>query len=593
MEFLNVDPLHSLAVSIHAQKGVFALLLGSGVSRAARIPTGWEVMLDLASKLAKVAGENVEGEAAAKWYKTKYGEELGYSRLLDELTATPAERQQLLRGFFEPTEEEAQQGIKSPTAAHRAIAALVADGYVRVFVTTNFDRLIERAIADTGIAPTVIDWPDAVAGALPLVHSPCTVLKVHGDYLDTRLKNTEQELSSYEPEINALLNRIFDEYGLIVVGWSAQWDVALRTALKRRNSRRFAVYWVNRGDPTDEAKSVVDFCQGRFVSSLGADAFFTDLREKVKALEDLALSDPLPPAVAAATVKRYLAEDRFRIRLNDLVTNAVRSAAERIAVHNFNMAQQFSGPEFLRRLNAYQAETDVLRHIVVPLCQWGTTVHETCVVNILELATNYSTLGIGMFIDGWNDLRRFPALLLFYAGGLAALSAGNYAMLAALLTRPRYHDHNRDFPLSLALSPRDVFGNWLRQADPQYNRSFGSSVYLSRFLRSLFSDTVPQQFRYDAAFDRFEYLFALVCADFYEKDKQDKGLWNLELAPAWFIFRNQGAPQDTLKIVDQEVRTLGNNWPPLKAGLFDGNVGRFNDIKNGFDRLVAKRRAEG
>jgi hypothetical protein len=50
----------------------------------------------------------------------------------------PAERQQLLRGYFEPTEEEAEQGIKSPTPAHKAIAELVSEGYVRVVLTTNF-----------------------------------------------------------------------------------------------------------------------------------------------------------------------------------------------------------------------------------------------------------------------------------------------------------------------------------------------------------------------------------------------------------------------------------------------------------------------
>lgn len=42
-----IDPVHSLAFSIQANRGVYAILLGSGVSRAARIPTGWEITLDL------------------------------------------------------------------------------------------------------------------------------------------------------------------------------------------------------------------------------------------------------------------------------------------------------------------------------------------------------------------------------------------------------------------------------------------------------------------------------------------------------------------------------------------------------------------
>jgi NAD-dependent SIR2 family protein deacetylase len=69
---------------------------------------------------------------------------------------------------------KAEQGVKSPTPAHRAIAELVADGYVWVILTTNFDRLIERAVTDKGIAPTVIASPDAVEGALPFAHSACS-----------------------------------------------------------------------------------------------------------------------------------------------------------------------------------------------------------------------------------------------------------------------------------------------------------------------------------------------------------------------------------------------------------------------------------
>jgi hypothetical protein len=169
-----IDPLLTLAVSMHAQKGVYAVLLGSGISRSAQIPTGWEVVLDLASRLAAASGEQCEGEAAAAWYKAKYGEMPDYSRLLDDLAATQAERQQLLRDYFEPTQEEAEQGIKSPTLAHKAIAELVSEGHVRVVLTTNFDRLTERAIEAKGITPAVIATPEAAEGALPLAHSPCT-----------------------------------------------------------------------------------------------------------------------------------------------------------------------------------------------------------------------------------------------------------------------------------------------------------------------------------------------------------------------------------------------------------------------------------
>jgi hypothetical protein len=60
----------------------------------------------------------------------------------------------------------------------------VREGQIRVVLTTNFDRLTERAIEAQSITPTVIATREAAEGAVPLVHSPCTVIKLHGDYLE-------------------------------------------------------------------------------------------------------------------------------------------------------------------------------------------------------------------------------------------------------------------------------------------------------------------------------------------------------------------------------------------------------------------------
>jgi len=136
-----IDPLHSLAFSVQANPGVYAVLVGSGVSRSARIPTGWEITLDFVRKLAEVAGENC-GTDPALWYRERYGKEPDYSDLLDALAKTPAERQQLLRAYLEPSEAERADGLKAPTAGHRAIASLAAKGYIRIIITTNFDRLM-------------------------------------------------------------------------------------------------------------------------------------------------------------------------------------------------------------------------------------------------------------------------------------------------------------------------------------------------------------------------------------------------------------------------------------------------------------------
>jgi hypothetical protein len=143
MSLLANDPLTQLAFSIYENKGVFALLLGSGLSRAGEIPTGWEITLDLIRRVARAKGVTEQADWA-KWYKEQTGAEPDYSALLEGLAASPDERRAILHSYIEPSEEDRQQGRKLPTKAHHAIAALVRAGYIRVIITTNFDRLLER-----------------------------------------------------------------------------------------------------------------------------------------------------------------------------------------------------------------------------------------------------------------------------------------------------------------------------------------------------------------------------------------------------------------------------------------------------------------
>ena len=123
-----IDPIQSLSFSMQANRRVYALLLGSGVSRSAGIPTGWEIVLDLLGKLAATTGDS-SGADLDLWYREKYGKAPDYSDILDQLAKTPTERQQLLRPYFEPNDQERDEGLKQPTAAHRAIANLVARGF--------------------------------------------------------------------------------------------------------------------------------------------------------------------------------------------------------------------------------------------------------------------------------------------------------------------------------------------------------------------------------------------------------------------------------------------------------------------------------
>ena len=372
----SIDPVHSLAFSIQANHGVYAVLLGSGVSRAAKIPTGWEITLDLIRKLAKLHNETCEPDPE-KWYLRKFEKGASYSDLLDNLSTTQAERQQLLRPYFEPTAEEREEGAKAPTAAHRAIATRASKGFIKVIITTNFDQLLETALRDEGVVPTILSSPDQVQGALPLTHTRCCVFKVNGDYLDTRIRNTPAKLNEYPPEYDQLLDRIFDEFGLIVCGWSAEWDRALRSALNRASSRRFTTYWAVRGEPGEKAQRLIDHRKAQVIRIEDAETFFDDIRQNVESIEEFSKPHPLSTEAAAASLERYLPDPRYRIQLSNLIQQTVEQAVEITSGEDFDVqgSPYLDSESVTKRVRNYDAACATLMAMATIGGRWAEEEH--------------------------------------------------------------------------------------------------------------------------------------------------------------------------------------------------------------------------
>lgn len=578
------DPVNALAHSVFSNKGVFALLLGSGVSRAAEIPTGWEITLDLIRQIAVLEGQTA-GDRPDEWFIKNKGQQPDYAALLNALPGTADERQAIVRNYIEPSVEDREDGRKTPTKAHHAVAELVEQGYIRIILTTNFDRLLEAALVQRGIEPVVISSDDDVKGAPPITHGRCFIIKVHGDYLDTRIRNTPDELSSYSKEMNKYLDAILDHFGLIICGWSGAWDTSLRNAIKRCPSRRYTTFWTLRGNPHPEARELIKKRDAQTIEIEDADKFFEIFKEKVKALEDLRRPAPTDVRMAVAMIKRYLAEDKHKIRLRDTILDQAKITNDALKLAVFNPNIQFSPEEARKRLDFYEGETEILRVMLSVGAYWSTEAQNEIWLDIIKRLLKNDEPRSGLTV--WLDLGRYyPAMLAFYCAGVAAVANGNYMLLNKLMTAPlRDYSSTETKIFCDQLHPTKLssFPDLCKKLKGYESRIFAASEYMMEVVKTALHEVEPDENQVAVYFDIFEAFIGLVYG--YEKIKKGVGIdW---FPSGHFAIRyNSDYYSSEVKEFFDQAEVHQNKWPPIKAGLFGGSYENFKNVKESFDPFI-------
>ena len=421
-----LDGSERLAFALSESRGTYALLIGSGVSSGAGIPTGWAITLDLVKRIARLQ-EGESPDDPEKWYVDRFGKDPDYSDLVEMLASTSTERQRLINEYIEPTEEEKLEGLKRPTAAHQTIAKLADLGIIRVIITTNFDRLIEDALTEVSVPHSIISSIDDIEGMTPLTqsHDQCQIIKLHGDYKDVRSLNTLTELAKYPERTNLLLDQIFDEFGMIVCGWSADWDVALCKAARRCKSQRFSWYWAHRGKVGDGAKKLIESRRANCISIQDAGEFFATLQNRVQALLDNRRPHPASIDLAVAALKRYMTRAENRIQMADLIREQTVQAAKTIA--------ESEAPHLLtveRRADIAETACATLIAMATVAGRWMGEEHCEDWPGALE-ALLYATAGWRRDMDYYMDA--YPATLVFWGLCTGAIAGERYDTIKFLM----------------------------------------------------------------------------------------------------------------------------------------------------------------
>lgn len=574
-----IDPLISLAVNMEDAKGTYALLVGSGVSRSAGIPTGYEVTLALIERIAELSGEDTEGDSA-QWWQDKYGSEPDYSNVIEAVAARQGDRQRLLNPYFEPTDAEREDGTKVPMPAHKAIAELVKGGWVRLIITTNFDRLIEQAIQDVGIAPDVISSIDQIGQVTPLIHSKVTIVKVHGDFRDLRILNTKDELDAYPEELDTYLRSILKEHGLIVVGWSGDWDPALADAVAETRPR-YGTYWAHRGMLSERAQAVADARDSRTIQITDADTFFRDLLRLVQSAADAGKPDPRSVELTIAAVKRFLPRPEHRIELEELIENETQKI---VSAH---AALPRGGPEtdgYLELLDVYVKMARPLCELLGATARWCTPDQAHLVTRAVDRLLNHPHRVSGR---PEPDLERLPALLVAYTAAMGARHRGDRVALYRYLNGSKMSTPPlQDEPGVEALSSGSIVrGDTLRtiyKSTEKKSYKNPAAHWVREQMVALTASIVSTD-EFDAALDDVEYLHALLEQD--ETGRFDPGEF------AYRMIRLDGETWERPNAAsrfDTEIAEFGADHSLLAAGAFNGSYEQLADTRSKVHDWIAK-----
>ena len=512
---MNNDLTH-LSYTLYNNPGVHALFLGSGVSRNAGIPTGWEIIVDQIKQLA-VAYKEDPGEDPTAWYREKFSKEADYSDILESVTSTPEERINLLKRYFEPTEEEFEEGLKRPTKAHRAIAKLIKAGTFKVVVTTNFDRLLENALKDEGIEAVVISNASQIENVQPIVHNKITILKINGDYLDTKFLNIKSELTGYDEKLNLLLRYIFENFGLITVGWSSVWDIAIVDLLKSSNKFRYSNCFTYKGKASPELEELCRFRQGNLLGIADADSFFTELMDNVDALSRFQSDHPLTLELAIAKLKKFVVKQEFEIQLHDMMIAATDDIISSFNSHPFpgTPSEEFFKTELEYIFNTLYP----LNRLLSTGIYWGKDYHHKLWLKIIKKFSNPASRAGSYHM--WGQMERLPLLILLYSAGIASILAEDFIFLGKLLSlkqRDKYGD--KETPMIEEVNAISSLENKYAQIlyKPS-NKHTPTSEFLFERLQKCFYELGAEEFPYTDSFDYFEYALSLLYL------KQIEGNW--------------------------------------------------------------------
>lgn len=293
-----------------------------------------------------------------------------------------------------------------------------------------------------------------------------------------------------------------------------------------------------------------------------------------------------PSLTALEEFEEYLTDPTKKAKARSVVLNEARKLYD--ALNDLEFLKKDSDQRYaaiVERMKEYELVVEPFMELFTAGCYGGGDWLRSVWPEALSIVANPG--GASRGAEALLRLRRYPALLLLYAGGVAAIAGNNYINLAALLLETHVNTYGPSKSVFSGLAPGRVVSSY----DEQHLAEKGEhkmpfNFHLVNTLRKPLSRYAYHDDQYMAYFVRFEYLYALasesqgnglIVGSFSWATEQYKGQRSLPSTNVWIV-------RDT----EEELDRLSSDWPPFKSGLFKGPLEDFRAFKNEVDKRVSK-----
>ncbi len=249
----------------------FAWLIGAGASRAAGLPTASDLLWDMKKRYyareesQDVSRQDVQNQAVRDRIQSfmlargfpEEGDEREYVTYFEKIFGADKERQ---RKYLAAALSETKVTL---SVGNRVLAALMSQRLARVVFTTNFDTVVERAMAEvSGASLSAFHLEGATAANQALNNEDFPLyVKLHGDFRHENLKNLAADLVTQNAELARCLLLTGSRFGLVVAGYSGR-DASVMSELRRvlaeQNPFPHGLFWTGmKGQPIPPSVDVL------------------------------------------------------------------------------------------------------------------------------------------------------------------------------------------------------------------------------------------------------------------------------------------------------------------------------------------------